>query len=111
MNYGEIKHNIISLGFAEQSDYDEYEELGYTYDAINQAISELNDAFPYIDSFEFEIDETDVGPYEIDMGQREGFLELAQDTPVQIEADGEDVFKPFGDYEIKMDRKLHPNKK
>ena len=39
MNYGEIKQNIISLGFAEDADYEEYEELGYTYDAINRAIS------------------------------------------------------------------------
>lgn len=109
MNYGQIKQNIISFGFAEQSDYDEYEALGYTYDAINQAIMQLNDQFPYIDIFEFEIDETDEGPYEIDMGARDGFLELAKDTPVQIEANGKDMFKPFGAYEIKMDRILHIN--
>ena len=109
MNYGEIKHNIISLGFAEESDYAEYEELGYTYDAINQAISELNDAFPFVDTYEFEIDETDEGPYEVDMGLRNGFLELASDSPVQIEENGNDVFKPFGEYEIKMGRVLHIN--
>ena len=109
MNYGEIKHNIISFGFADQSDYDEYEALGYTYDAINQAIMQLNEQFPYIDTFEFEIDETDEGPYEIDMGARDGFLELAKDTPVVIEVNGKDVFKPFGAYEVKKDRILHIN--
>ena len=109
MNYGEIKHNIISFGFAEQSDYDEYEALGYTYDAINQAIMQLNEQFPYIDTFEFEIDETDEGPYEIDMGARDGFLELAKDTPVVIEVNGKDVFKPFGAYEVKKERILHIN--
>ena len=109
MNYGEIKHNIISLGFADQGDYDEYEELGYTYDAINQAISELNDTFPYIATYEFEIDESDIGPYQIDMGSQDGFLGLAEDSPVQIVKDGEDIFKPFGDYEVKMGRVLHIN--
>ena len=109
MNYGEIKHNIISLGFAEEDDYAEYEELGYTYDAINAAIGELNDSFPYIAIYEFEIDDTDEGPYEIDMGALDGFIDLAVDSPVRIEENGKSVFKPFGDYEIKMGRTIHIN--
>ncbi len=109
MNYGEIKHNLISLGFAEESDYEEYEELGYTYDAINRAISFLGGQFPYVSTYEFEIDDSDTGPYEIDMGDRPGFLELSKDTPVLIEVEGKDVFTPFGAYEIKMERVLHIN--
>ena len=84
MNYGEIKQNIISLGFAEESDYQEYEDLGYTYDAINRAISQLNDKFPYLDKYEFEIDDDDTGIVYADIGSQTGFLELA-DMPVLIE--------------------------
>lgn len=109
MNYGEIKHNLISLGFAEESDYTEYEDLGYTYDAINRAISHLNNQFPYIDTYEFEIDDTDEGTFVVDMADRDGFLELAKDSPVLIEENGKEVFEPFGDYLLKMERVLHIN--
>ena len=101
MNYGEIKQNLISLGFAEDSDYEEYEELGYTYDAINRAISIIGGQFPYVAKYEFEIDETDEGILYIDMTDRAGFLELAE-TPVLFEKDGDEMFKKFGDYQIEM---------
>lgn len=110
MNYGEIKHNLISLGFAEEDDYAEYEELGYTYDAINRAIDIIRTDFPYVDWYEFELDDTDTGPFELDMAvSAPGFIELAKDTPVRIEANGQEVFQPFSEYEIKMDRVLHIN--
>ena len=109
MNFGEIKQNLISLGFAEESDLEEYNDLGYTYDAVNRAISELNENFPYIATFEFEIDSDDTGIYIVDMADRDGFLELAKDTPVVFEENGEEVFRPFGDYEVKMGRVLHIN--
>ena len=101
MNYGEIKQNIISLGFAEESDYEEFEELGYTYDCINRAISFLGNQFPYLAKYEFEIDESDTGILYIDMTDRKGFLELAE-TPVMFEADGHEIFRKFGDYQIEM---------
>lgn len=101
MNYGEIKQNLISLGFAEESDYEEYEELGYTYDAINRAISEIGSQFPYIAKYEFEIDDTDDGYLYVDMSDREGFLSLAE-TPVLFEKNGTEMFKHFGDYQIEM---------
>lgn len=101
MNYGEIKQNLISLGFAEDSDYEEFEELKYTYDAINRAVSQINSQFPYTDKYEFEIDDSDAGILYIDMTDRSGFLELAE-TPVLFEKDGEEVFKKFGDYQIEM---------
>lgn len=102
MNYGEIKHNIISLGFAEQSDYDEFEELGYTYDSINRAMRQLQDYFPYKASFDFEIDETDTGIIRIDMRDRDGYLSLV-DTPIMFERDGEELWRTFSEYEIEMD--------
>ena len=105
MNYGEIKHNLISLGFAEESDYEEYEELGYTYDAINLAIRELNSSFPQVAKYEFEIDDTDEGILYIDMTDRDGFLELAE-TPVLFERNGKETYTKFGDYQIEMGHTL-----
>lgn len=102
MNYGEIKHNIISLGFAEESDYEELEELGYTYDAINRAIRDIQDYFPNKAKYEFDIEEGDTGVLYIDMEDRKGFLNLV-DTPVLYEKDGDDIYRKFTEYEIEMD--------
>ena len=101
MNYGQIKQNLISLGFAEDSDYEEFEELGYTYDAINRAISQIGGQFPYIEKYEFELDSTDTGIMYLDMTDRDGFLELAE-TPVLFEANGQEIFRKFGDDQIEM---------
>ena len=38
MNLSEIKQNLISLGFGEESDIEEYDALGYVNDSINRAI-------------------------------------------------------------------------
>ena len=105
MNYGELKKNLISKGFAEESDYEEFEELGYTYDAINQAVNEINDVFPIEAEFDFDIDESDTGIYTIDMGDRAGFIALAE-TPVWFEKDGEEIWRSFTEFEVKMDRKI-----
>jgi len=106
MNYGQIKQNLISLGFAEESDYEEFEELGYTYDAINRAISQIGNQFPYIAKYEFEIDDSDTGILYVDMTDRAGFLALAQETPVVFEANGDEVFRKFGDYQIEMEHTI-----
>lgn len=105
MNYAEIKQNLISLGFAEQSDYDEFEDAGYTFDAINRAIAQIQTQFPQIAKYEFEVDETDTGIMYVDMTDRQGFLSLGE-TPVVFEADGEDVFRKFGDYYIEMEHNI-----
>jgi len=102
MNYGQIKQNLISLGFAEDSDYEEFEDLKYTYDCINRAIAQIQNQFPYLAKYEFEIDESDTGILYIDMTDIKGFLELANETPVIFEAQGDDVFRKFGDYQIEM---------
>ena len=106
MQYSEIKNNIISLGFAEPSDYEEFESLGYTYSAINRAISTIGQQFPYIGKYEFEIDDTDEGILYVDMTDREGFLDFATDTPVLFEKDGTEMFTKFNDYDIEMDTTL-----
>lgn len=105
MNYGELKHNLISKGFAEESDYQEFEDLGYTYDAINDAVSEISKEFPYETYFEFEIDESDTGIMYIDMSDRAGFLRFGE-TPVLFEKDGEEVWRKFTEYDIEMKRRL-----
>ena len=101
MNYGQIKQNLISLGFAEDTDYQEFEDAGYTYDCINRAIDQIENQFPYIAKYEFEIDESDTGILYIDMTDRTGFLGLAE-TPVVFEVNGEETFRKFGDYQIEM---------
>ena len=101
MNYGQIKQNLISLGFAEESDYEEFEGLGYTYDAINRAIAQIQNQFPQVAKYEFELDESDTGIMYVDMTDRKGFLSLAE-TPVVFEADGEEMFRKFTDYQIEM---------
>ena len=106
MNYGELKHNLISKGFAEESDYEELEELGYTYDAINQAINEINDIFPIEAEFDFDIDETDTGILKIDMSDRKGFIGLAE-TPVWFEKENEEIWRNFTEYDVKKERELY----
>lgn len=106
MNYAELKQNLISKGFAEESDYEEFEELGYTYDAINQAIDEISDHFPCEAEFDFDIDETDTGILKIDMGDRKGFIALAE-TPVWFEKDGEEIWRSFSEYDVKKERELY----
>lgn len=106
MNYGELKKNLISKGFAEESDYEEMEDLGYTFDAINQAINEINDIFPIEAEFDFDIDATDTGILKVDMGDRKGFIALGE-TPVWFEKDGEEIWRAFTEFDIKKDRELY----
>lgn len=106
MNYGELRQNLISKGFAEESDLIEFDELGYTYDAINQALDEIGDYFPVEAEFNFDIDESDTGIMRIDMAERNGFLSLAEDSPVWYEKDGEDIWRTFTEYDVKKDREI-----
>ena len=108
MNYGEIKHNLISLVFGETSDLDEVEELGSLYDSINRAMSEINVDFPYIATYQFEIDQEDVDEGELirvdmtDTTKVTGFLDF-DETPLLYEKDGKGTFKRFSDYEIEKE--------
>lgn len=106
MNYGELRQNLISKGFAEESDLEEFDDLGYTYDAINQALDEISDYFPVEAEFDFDIDETDTGIMKIDMADRKGFVALADDAPVWFEKDGEEIWREFTEYDIKKNREI-----
>lgn len=101
MDLSGIRQNLISLGFAEGSDYYEFEALGYTYDCINRAIATIQSIFPQIAKYEFELDDSDTGTLYIDMTDRPGFLSLAE-TPVLFEVNGSEVFRKFGDYQVEM---------
>lgn len=106
MNYGELRQNLISKGFAEESDLLEFDELGYTYDAINQAVDEISDYFPVEAEFDFSIDETDTGIMLIDMADRKGFVALADESPVWFEKEGEDIWRTFTEYDVKKNREI-----
>lgn len=106
MNYGELRQNLISKGFAEEGDLQEFDELGYTYDAINQALDEISDYFPVEAEFNFDIDESDTGILLIDMADRKGFVAFAEDSPVWYEKDGEEIWRAFTEYDIKKDREV-----
>jgi len=106
MNYGEIKKQIISRGFAEASDFEEYEELGYTYDAINRAISEIGVVYPRMAKYEFEIDDTDTGYIYLDFSSIDKLWLDFTSTPVLYELDNTDKYISFADYEIEMGNTL-----
>lgn len=105
MNYGELKQNLTSKGFGEDTDYEELQDLNYTYDAINDAVAQIAALFPYQTYYEFELDDTDTGIYYLDMTDLDGFLRLGE-TPVLFEKDGEELFRKFTEYEIEMDHTL-----
>ena len=108
MNYGEIKQNLISLGFAEESDYEEFEELGYTYDAINRSISSINTIFPAKVYYEFEVDNSEDGRMEINLPSIDKDFLCFCDTPVLVARNEKEnntykevtLYKKFSDYEI-----------
>lgn len=103
MNLSEIKQNLISLGFGEESDIEEYDALGYVNDSINRAISIISNSFPYIQKAEVTFSNKDSGIAYVDMSENVGFLDFATETPVMYEKAGENVFKRFNDYDIEMD--------
>lgn len=106
MNYAEIKQNIISLGFAEESDYEEFEELGYTYDSINRAITQIGNHFPFQKTYQFDVDDTDEGILFFDMTLVDpNFLSFG-DTPVMYERDGQAYWKKFSDYDVETETTL-----
>lgn len=101
MNYGQLKTELVGLGF---SDAEELVEFGQVVpDAVNRAITEINlTVAPIIGTYEIEQDgtEEDILYYEMpQLTKKNGvvnFLDFA-DTPVKY---GTDVYKKFNDYEI-----------
>lgn len=108
MNYGELKAQIRDLGFAEDAEIEEFEEV--VPNAINRAITEINlIVTPNVGTYKFEQDgsESDLLYYDMEelTADEDGtvrFLEFA-DTPVMI---GPTVYKQYNDFEIENDKVL-----
>ncbi len=106
MNYGELKAQIRDLGFAEDAELDEFDEV--VPNAINRAITEINIIVtPNVGTYKFEQDgtETDLLYYDMEelTADEDGtvrFLEFA-DTPVMV---GPSVYKQYNDFEIENDK-------
>lgn len=101
MKYEQLKRELINLGFADESELEEFGSI--VTDAINRAITEINlTVAPIIGTYEIEQDgtEEDILYYNMtSLTKRNGvvnFLEFA-DTPVRI---GTDVYRKFNNYEI-----------
>lgn len=101
MNYGQLKSELASLGFAE---IDEITEFGAVVpDSLNRAITEINlTVSPIVGIHEITQDGTanDILYYDMVELTKENdvvkFLEFA-DTPVMV---GTGVYKKFNDFEI-----------
>lgn len=101
MNYGQLKTELVGLGFSDESELQEFGQI--VPDAINRAITEINlTVAPIIGTYEIEQDgtEEDFVYYEMpQLTKKSGvinFLDFA-DTPVRY---GTDVYTKFNDYEI-----------
>lgn len=108
MNYGELKAQIRDLGFAEDAEIDEFDEV--VPNAINRAITEINlIVTPNVGTYKFEQDGTEGDLLYYDMEELTAdesgtvrFLEFA-DTPVMV---GPTVYKQYNDFEIENDKVL-----
>lgn len=102
MNYGELKEQIRDLGFAEDSEITEFDEV--VPHAVNRAITEINlTVIPIIGTYQITQDGTAEGYLYYDMEElADDFLEFA-DTPVMT---GDGVYQKFNDFEIEQDRIL-----
>ena len=107
MNYGELKTELISLGFSDESELDEFGVIVPL--ALNRAITEINLTIaPIIGTYEFT--QTGEGSvllyYDMEELTREDgdvvFLSFA-DTPVMV---GDGVYRRYNDFEIEQDRIL-----
>ncbi len=101
MKYEQLKRELINLGFADESELEEFGSI--VTDAINRAITEINlTVAPIVGTYEIEQDgtEEDILFYNMpSLTEKDGvvnFLEFA-DTPVKI---GTDVYRKFSNYEI-----------
>lgn len=107
MNYGELKAELIGLGFSDESELAEFGDI--LPQAVNRAVTEINlTTAPIIGIYEFSQDGTEDDYIYYDIveltkeGERVTFLDFA-DTPVAI---GKGVYKKFSDYEIERDNVL-----
>lgn len=107
MNYEELKSELVSLGFSDESELNEFGDI--VPQALNRAITEINlTVAPIIGTYEFTQTGEDSGLLYYDMEEltKEGgdvtFLSFA-DTPVMV---GDGVYRRYNDFEIEQDRIL-----
>ena len=107
MNYEELKSELVSLGFSDESELNEFGDI--VPQALNRAITEINLTIaPIIGTYEF----TQTGEdsvllyYDMEELTREDgdvvFLSFA-DTPVMV---GNGVYRRYNDFEVEQDRIL-----
>ena len=101
MNYGELKSELAGLGFADDSEIEEFGKI--VPDSLNRAITEINlTVAPIVGTYQIIQDGTQEEILYYDMIEltRENdvvkFLEFA-DIPVKI---GTDVYRKFNNFEI-----------
>jgi len=100
MNYGQLKQELINLGFADDEELSEFGTI--VTDAINRAITEINlTVIPIIGTYEIEQDGSEEGLKYYDMTEltcEDGVIKFLDftDTPVKVSTD----YRRFNDYEI-----------
>lgn len=107
MNYEELKSELVSLGFSDESELNEFGDI--VPQALNRAITEINlTVAPIIGTYEFTQTGEDSGLLYYDMEEltkEDGdmvFLTFA-DTPVMV---GDGVYRRYNNFEIEQDRIL-----
>lgn len=107
MTYQELINNIMSLGYSDTEEMEEFAESGVLYDSINRAITRINlEVAPILAKYEFDITDEDTGYMYLDFTDiDELFLEFA-DNPVLIAKNGTDFYTKFADFEIETDNTL-----
>lgn len=102
MNYQQCIDHIRDLGFADDEEMAEFEDL--VPNAINMAISEINTkvpgSAPRNEQYDFSIDESDEENIYLDMEEiDDAFLDFAQ-TAMLYDKDGSGKYVRFNDFDI-----------
>lgn len=113
MNYGELKSELVGLGFSDESELNEFGDI--VPQALNRAITEINLTIaPIIGTYEFTQTGEESGFLYYDMEEltRENgdmvFLSFA-DTPVMIDngiGKQYGAYRRYNNFEIEQDKKL-----
>ena len=113
MNYGELKAELVGLGFSDETEISEFGDI--VPQALNRAITEINLTItPIIGTYEFTQTGEDSGLLCYDMEEltKEGgdvvFLSFA-DTPVMVDNNANKqygTYRRYNDFEIEQDRIL-----
>lgn len=104
MNYGQLKTELIGIGFSDESELTEFGQI--VPDAINRAITEINlNVAPIVGTYQIEQDgETDDLIYYnmTELTAEEGVVKFLtfDDVPVKT---GTGIYKKFNDFEIEND--------